>query len=389
MNFKHNIIFSIIFIFLVFSVYPQQENESIDDLFEEPAEDIVVEDTATDHLTQFEQEDKVNFSGSFSATGGGAVGWKDTPDFADPLKGLDAEVGAKSLARVKFQAKPDPDFAVTGNFYTEIDPGSGDTDWSDAEIDELFCDYTWLDTAFIRIGKHTMSWGQGRLFSPGNLMSGSEDGVAFRVSFPSVLSGLSFVSLLDENLIPSDSSLSSKDVAAGALLDTLIGSYYYSVGARYQRYEGLRILNSLKRVVYKTDLFTDLVFTYDDNKEEYFFQTVAGFFREWADFKLYGEYCFDGKTYGGDDHSIGIAVGYNNIFSSPVDFGLEWKHGFMDNSGKFLPGVSWSPWKFVKAYIAVPVNYGTSGSRYYNEDDEDLSGRRVACVMSLELSASF
>ncbi len=374
---------------LIMSAVSQQTDESIDDLFEEPAEDIIVENTETDHITQFEQEDKISFSGSFSATGGGAVGWKETPDFSDPLEGLDAEIGAKSLARVKFNAKPDPDFAVTGNFYTEIDPGSGNTDWSEAKIDELFCDYTWLDTAFLRIGKHKITWGQGRLFTPGNLMENSEDGVAFRVSFPSVFSGLSFVTLLDENLNTSGESLSSKDVAAGALLDTLFGSYYYSAGTRYQRNEGLRVLNSLKKVVLKTDIFTDLVFTYDDIRDDYFFQTVAGFFREWDDFKLYGEYSFDGKTSGGEDHSVGIALGYNNLFSSPVDLGLEWKHGFMDNSGKFLPGISWSPWKFVKSSIAVPVNYGTTGSRYYNEDDEDLSGRRVAFVMTLELSASF
>ena len=388
MKLKFLSIFLLLSFFYVFAASAQQ-NDDIDDLFDEPSEDIVVENTETDHITQFEKEEKINFSGSFSAIGGGAFGWKDTPDFSDPLSGFDAEVGATSKTWLKFNAKPDPDFAVTGNFYTEIDPSGGDTDWSEAVIDELFCDYTWLDTVFVRIGKHIITWGQGRLFTPGNLMDNSEDGVAFRVSFPSFLSGLSLVTLLDENMAQDGQSLSSKDVAAGALLDTLIGNLYYSVGTRYQRSEGLRVLNSLKKVVNKIDFFTDLVFTYDDNRDQYFFQTVAGFFREWEDFKFYGEYNFEGKTYGGNDHNIGLAFGYNNIFTTPFDFGLEWRHGFMDKSGKLLPGLSWSPWKFVKANIAVPVNYGTTGSKYYDEDDDDLAKRRLAFVMSLELSKSF
>ncbi|MDX9801960.1 MAG: hypothetical protein RBT69_11565 [Spirochaetia bacterium] len=380
--------------FLFFYPWPAfaqntDSNGDLDSLFDEAPEDIVAEDTQTDHLSQFQETEKMKVSGHFTAKGGAAFGWESLPESGGSLAdGLGFTPGARSLARLTFDSRPSAVFQVYGSFYTEIDPSEGENNWSEPVIDELFSDYNWLDKAFIRMGKHRITWGQGRIYTPGDLMSASDDGVAFRVSMPTLLDGISFVSLLDESFAGEDESLSAKDLAYGALADKIFGRVRLSAGTRYQKDRGLTSLASFKTVLWKTDLLSDFVLHYND--DEFDFETIAGFFREWPEYKLYGEYYFNGKTVSDDDHNIGLAGTYKNIFSTPLDFGIEWLHAFMNDSGRLTTGVSWKPWKLVKASIGVPFFYGNYENRYEEDDDVDLlSERKLSFAFFLELSSSF
>ncbi len=361
--------------------------DDIDSLFDDPPEDIVLEDTEDiDHRTQFETSDKVSVRGQFKARGGLAAGWKHAPGFGEAPENFGVSPGATSIARLSFNARPDPVFSVTGDIYTEIDPEEGENSWSVPQIGELFCDYIWLDTVFFRLGKHTMTWGQGRLFTPGNLMKDSGDGIAFRASFPTLLDGVSVVSLLDEEYTAGGEGASAEDVAVGAIADKVFGNVRLSAGSRYQKEEGLSALGSFKTVFFSTDLLSDIVLHYKDDNAD--FEAVAGFFREFNDLKLYGEYHFDGRTEGWKDHSIGLALGYKDIFNSPVDVGVEWKHSFIDDTGSIITGASWNPWKFIKANFGIPWFYGGESSRYL-DDNETPGNKRLSFVFFLELSSSF
>lgn len=383
------IIFVVIFVFCSLALYPQADDENLDDLFGEETEDIIIDndvDTGNDLLDKLSTSEKIKIGGSFKARGGFAAGWQDLPDPDDLTDSLGISPGATTLAKLNFNAQPDPDFAVTGTFFTEIDPADGENEWSDPEIEELFCDYTWLDTIFFRIGKHKITWGQGRLFTPGNLMDDSGDGTAFRASFPTLLDGVTLVSLIDDSYVSSDESLSASDTAAGMLVDKVIGNVFFSAGGKYRKADGLDLLGSVKTVLWKMDLLSDFVLHNDDNDITY--ESVSGFFREWSDFKLYGEYYYDGSVIGDEDHSIGLASAYKNIFDTPIDLGLEWKHSFVSEAGSLIAGASWSPWKFVKANIGIPFVYGSSDSDYM-DDNEAPGNRRLSFVFFLELSASF
>ncbi len=381
------------FLFFYPSALYSQEAESssdLDSLFEDAPEDIVAEDTQTDHLTQFQETEKMKVSGNFTAKGGAAFGWESLPESGGSLTdGLGFTPGARSLARLTFDSRPSTVFSMYGSFYTEIDPSEGENNWSEPVIDELFSDYNWLDKAFIRMGKHRVTWGQGRIYTPGDLMSASEDGATFRVSMPTLLDGVSFVSLLDESFIGEDESLSAYDLAYGVLADKIFGGIRLSAGTRWQRDLGFTSLVSFKKVLWKTDLLSDFILHYNDDEID--FETLAGFFREWPQYKLYGEYYFNGRTESCDDHNIGLAGTYKNIFSTPLDFGIEWLHAFMNDSGRLTTGVSWKPWKLVTASIGVPFFYGNYENRY-EEDDDDvnlLSERKLSFAFFLELSSSF
>jgi hypothetical protein len=73
-------------------------------------------------------------------------------------------------------------------------------------------------------------------------MDGSEDGTAFKVTFPTVLSGISFVALAQDSYFADDpGNPSVKKMAYGGLADAVIGRLRTTVGLRYgnQRDTGL------------------------------------------------------------------------------------------------------------------------------------------------------
>ena len=391
----------ILFIILLSAVFSSpvlisaQENEqseemleeNIDDLFNTPEEDILVENTEQDHLTQFEESEKVIFKGNFSAKAGGGFGWNKMPDLSDPGSGLSPVYGADSRISLSFDARPDPTLRIYGRGSTEIAPDESSKSWTDPEIDEMFGDYNWLDKAYIRIGKYRVKWGQGRIFTPGDLIEESDDGVTVRATLPTIFDGISAVAFYDDSFTGTDEKLSGEDLAYAFLADKTFGDINFSAGARYRQGEKLRTLNSFKTVVFGTDLFSDVVIHFDE-EDPPLFEVLGGFFKEWTDLRLYGEYCLDASEENYDDHSMGLAAGYKNIFSTSLDFGIEWQHAFIDDSGSIITGVTWKPWKNVKASVGIPFIYGSDNSRYVDDNDSPVDSR-AACIFFLELSSSF
>ncbi len=369
------------------------------DLFDEPTEDFVVKDTDVDHRKQVEQNEQMIIKRSFSAQGGGSIGWIGFPQFDDLSDGFDVALGSSAKALLSFSAKPDPIFGVSGTFYTEIDYDNGKTDWSQLVIDQLYGDYILLDKAFFRVGKFPMKWGQGRIFTPGDLMDESEDGVSVRAAFPTVMDGLTLVTLANKYYQNNrKKQFGEHDLVAGGLIDKVFGNLYLSLGTRYQYYAGWNFLGSLKIVLFKIDFFTDMVLLENKTEDDYDFETVAGFFREWDKFKIYGEYSYEKVheistneyEYG---HNVGLAAGYKKIFSTSIDFAVEWRHTFYDNSGRVIPAISFYPWKFVRMNFGVPILYGDDTSRKILDDDDEYDyiqeNRGIYFVFSIKLSSSF
>jgi hypothetical protein len=372
------------------ALFAQEEMSDMDALFEAPPEDVAKapteEEVEIDHTAAFNVADKTSLSGSFSATGGVGLGWIDLPDILRPMDGLDASYIAKSALSAIFDARPDQDLRIHGGFSVSLDPTTGNYSWSTIAVDELFCDYTLLDKAFIRFGKHTIAWGQGRLYTPGNLMAGSENGTAFKLSFPTVLSGLSFVALAQDSYFTNTSSPSIKEFAYGALADIVISGLRTSFGLRYREPEGYQALGSFKIIVKGTDLLCDIVGRYGA-EGEMSGTTLTGFYREWKDFSIYGEWLYTVTT-STTSQAFGAAAAYNNIGGSSIDIGAKWLHSFDPNSGAIALGVSWDPFKFVEVSVALPYVYGTPGR--YDIIDEDMPlTQRVSLVLLVKISASF
>ena len=255
-------------------------------------------------------------------------------------------------------------------------------------IDELYCDYTLLDLVFFRVGRSEFSWGQGRIFTPGNLVSSSSEGISLRAGFPTILSGASLVAITDEESSPP--SRCSPQIGLGAKADAVLGPVLTSAAAFYKLNEGGRILASLKTVVLGFDLFTDAIFHVDLGF--FRFQCVAGFYWETPerDVRIYGEYQYDGETAGRDGPHFALAVGLRRLFGSGIDGGLSWFHTLQDQSGSVLVGIRCKPFPLVAVDIGVPFAYGPDGSRYVTTHNQDTALQsRLALAVKVTLAGDF
>ena len=359
--------------------------DDFDSIFDDPAEDIVVEQPADiDYRNQFEESKKIVVSGDFVIRAGGGFGWTDEPFDGYPEK----VAGAYSKATISFDARPDPTIRIFGKLKTEMDSDNGSDVWSKLDFDELYCDYNWLDKSFFRLGKFYMTWGQGRLFRPANFMEDAEDGTSFRMTMPNVLDGVTLVSLYKKYPgSPKDGKLHKGDVSLAGHADKTLGPINFSAAMLYNQMDGQRYSGSVKTVILGTDLFADYVLNRSD-EGDITHEALAGFYHEWSDVKFYGEYYYDGRIEDDVDHCVGLATDFDNLFGSPVGIGFKWLHSVTDNAGQFIGGFSISPWKHVKIRMAIPWQYG---DKELDKDfyEEFPINSKLAFTLFVELSAGF
>ena len=359
--------------------------DDFDSIFDDPAEDIVVEQPADiDYRNQFEESKKIVVSGDFVIRAGGGFGWTDEPFDGYPEK----VAGAYSKATISFDARPDPTIRIFGKLKTEMDSDNGSDVWSRLDFDELYCDYNWLDKSFFRLGKFYMTWGQGRLFRPANFMEDCEDGTSFRMTMPNVLDGVTLVSLYKRYPgSPNDGKLHKGDVSLAGHADKTLGPINFSAAMLYNQMDGQRYSGSVKTVILGTDLFADYVLNRSD-EGDITYEALAGFYHEWTNVKFYGEYYYDGRIEDDVDHCVGLATDFDNLFGSPVGMGFKWLHSVTDNAGQFIGGFSISPWKHVKIRMAIPWQYG---DKELDKDfyEEFPINSKLAFTLFVELSAGF
>ena len=359
-------------------------NDDFDSVFDDPAEDIVIEQPSDiDYRNQIEENKKIIVKGDFVVRAGGGFGWTEKPFDGYPEK----LAGAYSKATISFDARPDPTIRVFGRLKTEMNSDNGSDVWSKLDFDELYCDYNWLDKSFFRLGKFYMTWGQGRLFRPANFMEDAEDGTAFRMTMPNVLDGVSFVSLYKKRVFSDDKRLHKGDLSFAGHADKTFGPINLSFAMLYNDLDGERYSGSFKTVILHTDLFADYVLNRSD-EGDITHEALAGFYKEWTNVKFYGEYYYDGRIENDIDHCIGLATDFDNLFGSPVGMGFKWLHSVTNEAGQFIGGFSISPWKHVKIRMAIPWQYG---DKELDKDfyEEFPINSKLAFTLFVELSAGF
>ena len=386
----------------------EPEDDPVGGLFENPPDDTTAPETGVDLVAEAEKEARIRITGRYAAAAGLVAGWVTVPDFADLAAGLDATGGFSATTYLFLDARPVPSFRVFAGLSAglgaprsdedrvlgelSVPPapsgGSGIVVQPSITIDELWCDYALRDLVFFRIGRSEFSWGQGRIFTPGDLVSSSAEGISFRAAFPTLLSGASLVAVTDEELVTTEPVL--EQIGFGAKADVVLGPVLASAAAFYRLNEGGRILASLKTVLLGFDLFTDAVFHVDLGF--FRFQCAAGFYWETKerDVRIYGEYQYDGETAGGRDHSFALAIGLRRLFGSGIDGGLSWLHTLQDGSGSVLAGIRFKPFPLVAVDIGVPFAYGPDGSRYVSTHNQDTALQsRLALAVKVTLAGDF
>jgi hypothetical protein len=285
---------------------------------------------------------------------------------------------------------------------TQVTSGSQLT-FSDLNIKELFLDYSLGDLVIFRIGRQSATWGQGRIFNPGNLVENVANGVAAKASFAAgPVAVTAFAIKNDSEYNVSDTStegLGVASVATAALAEYSADWYTVGLSGFYHIDVGEKASAYFKTSLWGTDLFVEGL-AERGTEDQKAYTEVAGLYREFGDqqkwLKLQVEYLFSGRGDDGsfatvvnhpftlNDQTFGLGASTESLSDIQTKPSVLWLHALSDNSGQVSFGLVNSTLPHLDLSLAVNRVYGDPGSRYI-VNNADSTGR----IWSLTFKASF
>ncbi len=212
------IFFSII---LITSVYA----DDFDDLFADPEEDIVAEvEVETSVLDKVDETGTVKVTGSFGETLGWSGGLINVLD-GFSKNNIKAIFGLDANASVSIEARPHTSFRMYGTLSAKTNEANIADPWNIIDISTLAIEYNIKKTAFFTVGKFATSLGTDFI--------SISDGTSFKISFPTVLSGLNLLVNVDSNTIVNGTVIPQRLYFA-TWGDAVFGPTRLSLGFRYQ-----------------------------------------------------------------------------------------------------------------------------------------------------------
>lgn len=369
---------------------PVAAQESIDDLFDDPQTGIIEaepeEQVDPDELTR---DEGPSFSGSATAEAGVAFGLQDW-ESTDPLvdrTGFTAFFAMGSSLRL--DARPT---SATRLFLSlGIDaPSDGSVGFGDLAVNELFLDYTLLDSIFFRVGRQSLTWGNGQLFNPANLASTVPGSISLRAFAPLGLGGVALIAIARDGYFTDPELPGIAEVGVAARWEWNASPFSGSVAGSYQATETPRTSASVKFPIGGIDVGLDTVVEWGATFSEHRYQTLLGAFWEGGTYgtQLVAEWLFDSERI---DRGLGTEVGGALLVTDlPGRWnpGLRWLHSFHDTSGEVILGVDGQVADSLRLAVGLPIAYGAPGSKY-REDTEDPAGRVVSLIVRTTLRVSF
>ncbi len=276
--------------------------------------------------------------------------------------------------------------------------------FSNIQIRELFLDYALGNLAIARIGRQSATWGQGRIFNPGNLLEGIGDGMAVKVSTALGPVALTTVAVKNDSeyrvaTANSKEALGISSVATAALAE--YSSDWYTVGLSgfYHINVGEKVDAYIKSSFLGTDFFLEGLGE-RGTAEQKSYTGVAGVYREFGEqqkwLKLQVEWLVSGRQNDGsfskvvdhplsfDDQTFGLGATTELLSEFQTKPSILWLQTLTDNSGQVSFGLVNSTLPHLDLTLGINRVYGEPGSRYI-ANNPDSTGR----VWSLTFKASF
>ncbi len=311
---------------------------------------------------------------------------------------------------ITVDSRPEPYLRFRTRLSTELD--EADLDFTRPEVDELFVDYTFGESVFVRAGKYSMKWGRARLFdNPADLVSRVDDGAALRGTFPAGPGSITaLIYSRPEWLATYGEETDWRAFGGASQWESTWGPLTTELSGHYQHDEPVGSALGLTLGAGEFTVTAEGVYNWDQDDPaggpvngQDSYQAVTTVFwengaRSWS---ILGEYQYDSNDSGGGEHLAGFSVRGPSVFRRPGwRPGVRWKHALEDGSGEVIPGISGEIAPDLDLSIGVPVIYGEPGT-YYREalssdddeddDDEDLVpfDRVVTVLFGLSLRFRF
>lgn len=282
----------------------------------------------------------------------------------------------------------------TGNTQTGVittTPDSINTTTSLA-LDDLYLDYSVLESASFRIGKFSETWGQGRIFNPGNLAAPTSGGVnlrGFAAWGPFTWTGIvvgnpGYFASLAKPRADELGYAGSMGFSWGYLTGGVSGFTQSKAGETLDVY--------LRSSLFGFDLYGEYL-RYHRPGDEWWPGLFLGTFREvdlggW-EWKVIGEYWVDGSGHDMDNRNVGVGLASDPVFSGwELRFTGRWQHSLADSSGQLVAGFVITPLPKLDIGFGVPWTYGSPTARYVvgNSDPEK---RTLAGVLNVSVKFDF
>ena len=349
-------------ILCLFAAIPAWTQElSIDQIFDAPPGDIEVSPVEGTQVATAFKAQPLTITGSLSVSGGAVLGFSDHKAGSGLYDGtfdFHFTPGLIVTPSLTFVSRPDETIRVQG---TVAFPSPGFA----PSVSEMFFDYSFHDSLFFRVGKHTISWAVSRFFDGGgDLMSPSASYFASRVTMPFGPSSLSAVVLIPQGL----GSFAWRSLTYGALGDLSFGKVELLLSGTYLDNAASQVHANLalKASLFGIDCFGEGVGSWARETLPSFSGLITGlFWQGWeSSLKVYGEYYFNALDVSARDQRIALAVGAEHFLGSPFSIGLQWAHAFLDDSGIVIPVVSMDPWPHATIQLGLPCRYGNPGGFY-------------------------
>lgn len=388
-------------------------DDSTDSLFANPEPDSKADTSQKVTIDPFNGR-SVTFFESLNVSGYYVAGYRDdgvevnTP--VDALNfgfGTDVRLDRSARAYSSFYISYPTQSTTTTNLYNPYQPdvnlSTATLSFSDIQVKELFLDYSLGDLAIFRLGRQTGTWGQGKIFNPGNLIDGIQNGIAAKTSM--AIGSVNITALAIKN--DSEYGITSGTSTASSLAslgDAVLAEYSadaFSVGVSgfYNLAVGGKVDAYVKTSFLGTDLFVEALGEHGTHLEQTV-TGVAGFYREFGEdtkwLKLETEWLVSGRgntgtfasvsseNLGFSDQSLGVAASTEALSSISLKPSVAWLQSFADGSGQVIVGFDSTALPHIDVLMALTRVYGASGSRYIANNADSQSR-----TWSLTLKATF
>ncbi len=269
-------------------------------------------------------------------------------------------------------------------FYGSVKTAWPFTESTSTQVFELFSDFSWNDSLYLRFGKQTINWGVGYFYSPANIMNLQQidptDPTA-QLEGPVALRALVPIKGTQHNLwgyaVFDSATMKPEDTALAAKAELVFGGWELGLGGYYKKDDPIRGMVTAVGSIRDISLFGEAtvsrgssrtwvtkvlsldppVATTTTDDTSIFFKGTAGFrySNSTDNWSLLAQYLYDGEGYANadreariDETNVLLVPGSETVYS-------QYLKALIYNSGRHYAALSYSKSKFLVDDLTVSL----------------------------------
>ncbi|QQO09810.1 hypothetical protein [Breznakiella homolactica] len=286
------------------------------------------------------------------------------------------------------------------------------------EIKEFFLDYNFSERVFARAGKFTANWGISRNYEFANLLSripsvitSPGDPYMFKLDIPIGIGGAQLIALTRRGFMDYDgnSDPSFKEIGYGGKYNLAFRRADIDLSVFYHDLLPLYGAFSVKSTLFrKTEVYAEgLISVSHENWDNVRLSGNIGFIQDFLADKLTvnAEFFYNGEKnalwYEPENDikeaEVSSLVGGINTALNVVWRPVNWKsfriygrflYGYEENTGLFVPGISFSPFENMTVYLIGNIALGSYDGTYYRQN-EDKRNRPFGVTLAVQVSGNY